>query len=91
MQNEEKGAFIGPECGSTDAGLLLMVSTTPNPQDPWNYVLQIITCAKCDFIIPAHLGERWDKMSIEETRQEWQNEYREMAWRSSDPEEKDDD
>jgi hypothetical protein len=82
MLNDEKDTFICPECGSTEASSLLMVSTTFDPRDPWSSVLQRITCAKCDYVIPAHLGERWNNISIEDAQQEWQKEYRETAWKS---------
>lgn len=85
MRNDENGDFICPECGSTEASTYEMVSTDYDSQDPWSGVLQRITCAKCDFVIPAHLAERWDEMSVEDARQEWQAEYRETAWHFSDP------
>ena len=87
MQDKEEGAFICPECGSTEAGSQAMVSPLFDAGDPWSSVLQIIACAKCDFIIPAHLGERWDQISIEEAQQSWKNDYRDTAEKSSDYEE----
>lgn len=85
MRNDENSGFVCPECGSTEASTYEDVSTDYDPQNPWSGVLERITCAKCDFLIPAHLGERWGQMSVEEARQEWQDVYRETAWRSSDP------
>lgn len=80
----EKNEFVCPECGSTEVGSKRSVFTIPDPNDVWSSILRRITCAKCDFVIPAHLGERWHGLSIEAAKQEWQDKYRETAWRSSD-------
>ena len=39
-------------------------------------MVQIITCKQCHREIPAHLGERWDNISIEDAQKEWKKEYR---------------
>ena len=79
MSNE----FICPECGSKEAGMQSMVSR-PTPtgkknEDPWACVLQDIECASCKMIIPDHLGERWDNISIEEAQKEWKKDYRKRS------------
>ena len=79
MQNDSnEQSFLCPECGSEQAGICCMVSTrfSPDPDDVWSGVLQIIECAHCGFSIPAHLGERWDGLSIEDAQQEWREQYR---------------
>jgi hypothetical protein len=53
-----------------------MVSTRPDPRDPWSHVLQVIECGECHEGIPAHLAERWDNQSPEEARREWHDVYR---------------
>jgi len=75
MSNE----FICPECGSKDDGIQMMVSKSPpekDDKDPWTSVLQQMECNSCKNIIPAHLGERWDNMSIEAAQKEWKEFYR---------------
>jgi hypothetical protein len=72
--------FICPECGSKEAKEHMMVSreqpTGKSKKDPWASVLQQTECASCKNIIPDHLGERWDNMSIEAAQKEWKEIYR---------------
>ena len=88
MDNSEPQPFICPECGSTEASIVAMLSIRldiKNPsKDPWNGVLQTISCAQCHFVIPAHIAERWDNMSVEEAQQEWKTDYRSTAWQEDD-------
>ena len=75
--------FICPECGSKEAGEHMMVSKEPltekNKKDPWASILQQTECASCKNIIPDHLGDRWDNMSIEEAQKEWKEIYRKTS------------
>ena len=75
--NEERGVFICPECGSTEACGFTMVEGALLPDDPWSWVLQIAHCANCSREIPAHLGDRRGGISIEEAQREWRSVYRE--------------
>ncbi len=50
-----------------------------NKKDPWASILQQTECASCKNIIPDHLGDRWDNMSIEEAQKEWKEIYRKQA------------
>ena len=72
--------FICPECGSKEAGEHIMVSKEPptgkSKDDPWASILQQTECASCKMIIPDHLADRWDNMSIEEAQKEWKEIYR---------------
>ena len=71
--------FICPECRSTESKYEQYVSLdqpVPKDKNPWSSVLQIITCKQCHREIPAHLGERWNKISIEDAKKEWKKEYR---------------
>ena len=75
--------FICPECGSKEARMQAMVSR-PTPtgkknEDPWASVLQEIECASCKMIIPAHLGDRWNNMSVEAAQKEWKELYRKTS------------
>jgi|TARA_Y100000310_G_scaffold320504_1_gene377025 hypothetical protein len=76
----DPGGFICPECGSKDAKTGMCISkpqpTTGKNFDPWQVVTQQSECASCKMIIPDHLGDRWDKMSIEEAQKEWKKNYR---------------
>ena len=58
--------FICPNCNSKEILEEKFVSIAPSQsKDPWASVNQIIKCAECKKNIPAHLGERWDNISIE--------------------------
>lgn len=90
-----KQPFLCPECGSTNEGFTFHVSPmTPvdedgnwiskwdddgNIIDPWLSVYCNKHCADCNFIIPEHLALRWDEMTPEAARQEWQRVYRSGA------------
>ena len=75
--------FICPECGSKEAREQMMVSKEPptgkSKKDPWASVLQQTECASCKMIIPDHLGDRWDNISIEEAQKEWKKDYRKTS------------
>ena len=75
--------FICPECGSKEASENMMVSREPpigkNDEDPWASILQQMKCASCKNIIPTHLGERWDNMTIESAQKEWKELYRKTS------------
>ena len=78
----DSGGFICPECGSKDAKEGMMISKsqpTGKNFDPWAVVLQQSECASCKMIIPDHLGDRWDNMSIEEAQKEWKKNYRKTS------------
>ena len=79
MDNE----FICPECGSKEPREQMMVSKEPptgkSKKDPWASVLQQTECASCKMIIPDHLGDRWDNISIEEAQKEWKEIYRKTS------------
>ena len=75
----DPGGFICPECGSNEYSEGAFISREPpmkKSKNPWNSVLQTIKCLSCKKTIPAHLGERWDKMSIDEAKKEWKKEYK---------------
>ena len=78
MDNE----FICPECGSKDAYTGMYISKSQPSEknrDPWAGVLQQSECASCKMIIPDHLGERWDNISIEKAQKEWKEIYRKTS------------
>lgn len=69
--------FICPECGSKDPGEELFLEKVPNnSKDPWDSVLQQVQCLSCKCIIPVHLAERWNNISIEEAKKEWLGKYK---------------
>ncbi len=72
----EENTFICPECGSREASTVLMVETEPDAPEPWGSILQRIICGQCRSVIPAHLGERWDGISVEAARAEWVATYK---------------
>lgn len=64
--------FICPNCNSKEILEEKFVSIAPSQsKDPWASVSQIIKCAGCKKNIPAHLGERWDNISIEQAKEEF--------------------
>ena len=76
----DPGGFICPECDSRDVKEEVMISRPqPTGKSPWEGILQQMECASCKMIIPAHLGERWDNMSIEEAQKEWKKIYRKTS------------
>jgi hypothetical protein len=73
--------FICPECGSQENSDELFISKEPilgasYKKDPWNGVLQQMECVSCNMVIPAHLGQRWNNISIEQAQQEWKAIYK---------------
>jgi rubredoxin len=72
----EKGKFICPECGSKEADTMALISPIFVPGNPWSFVLQTITCVDCGSEVPAHLAERWNGMTKEQARSEWEDVYR---------------
>jgi len=70
--SENINDFICPNCNSKDILDQKFVSIDkPNSEDPWSSVTQIIKCANCKKNIPAHLGERWNNISIEQAKEEF--------------------
>src|SRR5262245_35968694 len=74
----QAGEFICPECEGREAGQRWMVSADPVKRDPWSEILEILKCDSCGSRIPAHLGERWDGISVEQARAEWRSVYRQQ-------------
>jgi hypothetical protein len=74
--HNENGSFICPECGHNESREIIFHESKPRNQDPWSNVFQIMTCGKCQSQIPAHLGERWDGLSMEDAKKEWKKVYR---------------
>ncbi|MCI5053572.1 MAG: hypothetical protein MRY23_01965 [Pelagibacteraceae bacterium] len=70
--------FLCPECGSKDGGLETLLNKEMNEEskDPWDSVLEQIECSVCGSVIPAHLAERWDNLSIEDAKKEWKEKYK---------------
>jgi hypothetical protein len=68
--------FLCPECGSLNAAIVQMIETVPDDADPWSGILKTVSCSDCNSIIPAHLAERWDRITIDEARCEWRKIYR---------------
>ena len=70
--------YICPECGSKDRGLETLLDKEMNEKskDPWDSVLQQIECSSCGSVIPLHLAELWDNLSIEDAKKEWKEKYR---------------
>lgn len=75
----DPGGFICPECGSnqyTEGAFLAKVPPITKSKNPWDSVLQTMKCSSCKKIIPSHLGERWGKITIDEAKKEWNNDYK---------------
>jgi hypothetical protein len=68
--------FICPECGSGEASASQFVETRYDRVDVWTAVAHRYLCAQCRSVVPAHLGELWDGLSLERAQKEWQEAYR---------------
>ena len=70
--------FICPECGGKESGEEILMSKEPSPgkKNPWASVMQQVECNDCGMIIPNHLAERWDNLTIEQAKDEWVKLYR---------------
>jgi len=68
--------FICPECGSRRALDAWFVDGPLIEGDAWSGVLQMLRCEQCRSIIPAHLAEHWDDVSVEQAQKEWREIYR---------------
>ena len=71
--------FICPECGSKESGEEIFMSKEPLPgksKNPWANVMQQVECGDCKMIIPTHLAERWDNLTVEQAKDEWVKLYR---------------
>ena len=75
MPNEFEN-FICPECGSRELGEMRLAEKIFVAGDVWSAILQEDQCTQCGSIIPAHLAERWNGLSLEKARAEWREIYR---------------
>ena len=78
---KEEDKFICPECKSEEAGFEEMLSmeepiSNKTNKDPWASVLQQVNCSTCQSVIPSHIAYRWEDMSIEEAKQQWNKLYK---------------
>lgn len=76
---DEIKKFICPECNSKESGEETLISREPSPiknKNPWSSVMQQVECNDCKMIIPTHIAERWDNLSIEQAKNEWVKVYR---------------
>ena len=73
MSNEK---FICPNCNSNKILEHKFLSIDePNNSNPWSSVTEVIKCEDCKKTIPAHLGERWDGITIEQAKKEYLETY----------------
>ena len=68
--------FVCPECGGRKASERRFVDGPFDEADAWSGVLQQMRCDNCHSVIPAHLGERRDNLTVVEAQQEWRKIYR---------------
>jgi len=68
--------FICPECGSQKPGVASLVEREFIEGDAWSAILQEYQCPQCRSIIPAHLAERSDELTVEQAQREWREVYR---------------
>jgi hypothetical protein len=67
--------FLCPECGSQEPA-----QTSPGDATKRGTGMRrCCVCADCHFEIPAHLAERWGRISVEDARSEWRAVYRHLA------------
>ena len=81
-EDEMAKEFICPECGSKEEPEELFISKGPPSNSssknsgPWDSVLQQMKCVSCHMIIPAHLGQRWNDLSLEQALKQWKDLYK---------------
>ena len=65
--------FLCPACGGTEPGTSVEINRAfeADSDDPWDGVLSAIECGRCGALVPAHVAERWDGMTVKEAREEW--------------------
>ncbi|MDC3372750.1 hypothetical protein OAW30_00360 [Candidatus Pelagibacter sp.] len=64
--------FICPNClGEKILNEKFVSIGLPKDKNPWSSISQIIKCATCKKKIPAHLGERWNNISINQAKEEY--------------------
>jgi hypothetical protein len=81
--NRNEWPFVCPHCKSSakenPSGELSSMRIDPGSSetsdDPWHEVFQVVRCPGCKYWIPAHLGNRWDGISLEEAQEEWKEVY----------------
>ena len=71
----EQGCFLCPECVGNTPDMAMQVSPAFDSDDPVSGILEWISCAECGAVIPAHIAERWDNLSIDEARKAWREIY----------------
>jgi hypothetical protein len=81
----QKGIFVCTECGSFESAGGFSRPPSSDDRGPWSGVRDAIRCARCGYGIPAHLGERWDGMTIEQARETWLRVFRPTASRGPVP------
>ena len=68
--------FICPNCLGNEILTEKFISIElPKSNDPWSSVTQIIQCGNCKKNIPAHLGERWNNITLEHAKEEFKKYY----------------
>ena len=68
--------FICPNCLSEEILTEKFVSIElPKSNDPWSSISQIIQCRDCKKKIPAHLGERWNDITLKHAKEEFKKYY----------------
>ncbi len=56
------------------------MSDNDESESPWDFVFQLRFCGECGAVIPAHLAERWEGMTLEEAEEEWARLYRDRPY-----------
>ena len=52
------------------------LSTGGGYSSPWSHVLLQYECAGCNECIPGHLGERWNDISYDKAKKDWEEIYK---------------
>ena len=62
--------FKCPECGgkSAEDGILATMTDSSDELFPMHFS----TCLKCKSEIPDHIGFRWEKMTVAQAKEEWE-------------------
>src|SRR5690606_23372053 len=70
-----EGECVCPECGNTDTFNMETTHSSPSfpfdESNPWSAIQKSSCCPDCGYEIPAHLGERWNGISVDEAKDRW--------------------
>ena len=62
--------FKCPECGGKSEGERILATMTDSSDAL--FPIHFTTCLTCESSIPDHIGFRWNKMTVAQAKEEWE-------------------